>query len=256
MNISTPSNTTFSRTLPMTTTQKNKGVTKRPPKPTVTRVTQLLNNQEQLIKAMSQAQTILSKYHNLSSPTSESWLIHTVRSICENPVTPLKPHGFKFECTRAAAKYNHKLLKQHKYSLYSIYNHHKGSIIQPGSEFRPIPLLSKLFQHHDKWPTLRAMLSEGVQYPFKKNSFSKSDLQGALNETITRGSHQSCSTDTHSKKLIEAYQNETARGWQIPVTMERLSKLDNVMIIPLGVQKQTAVNEKGQYVDKFRITHD
>ena len=97
MALAPPTSTAITPTITMQPKpQNNRDPTSNPQKPAATYVTQRLHNQERLIKAMSHAQATLSKFHNLSFPTSESWLIHTVRSICETPVTLLTPHGFKF----------------------------------------------------------------------------------------------------------------------------------------------------------------
>ena len=77
-----------------------------------------------------------------------------------------------------------------------------------------------------------------------------------LDIMITRGNHKSVCTPSNKKILLEAYQKEVQHGWQIPVTVESLKKLKNILIIPLGFQLQLAVNEKGHYADKYRFTHD
>lgn len=73
---------------------------------------------------------------------------------------------------------------------------------------------------------------------------------------IARGNHKSARTDLHSKILREAYEKEVSHGWQIPTTVECSKKLRNVLIIPLVVACQMAVNAEGNYVDKYRVTHN
>ena len=60
---------------------------------------------------MCSARDLISKYKN-NGHHNESWLVDTIRSICNVQEQPLQPHAFQFECTRKAAKHNHKLLKK------------------------------------------------------------------------------------------------------------------------------------------------
>lgn len=62
----------------------------------------------------------------------------------------MKSHGFIFECTRKAAKANHKLLAKFNYNFEALISAHPGPIVSPGAEFRPISRLEPLLhRHHD-----------------------------------------------------------------------------------------------------------
>lgn len=212
-------------------------------------------NQKRLIAAMSTAKSILSKYKNSTANSDQSWLISTIVEICNTPTPPMACNGFRFECTRAAAKSNAKLLQKYNYNLESFYAHHRGSIVSPGAEFRDAFLLDKLFSRHENWPILRDVLTQGVDYPFH-TEFGDAQLAQELEIMLSRGNHKSSEVPLHKKKLLDGYIKETNLGWQVPLSLECLRKIKGAMIIPLGVPKQLTVNDDGEYADKFKITHD
>ena len=211
-----------------------------------------MEDQAAKIDAMTQARNLISKFKDKIT-TGTSWLVHQVQKICSSEEKPLAFHGYTFECSRKAAKTNHKILKKNIYNFESTIGKFPNSIISPGSEFRPIEKLKPLLESHEDWNLFKAIITEGADYPFTEDSLSEEDLRI---ETIEKGHHKSAEITEHKRILIDAYEQEVTRGWQIPVTVESLSKLKGAMMIPLGVAKQLAVNDKGEYVDKYRVTHD
>ena len=73
---------------------------------------------------------------------------------------------------------------------------------------------------------------------------------------LHKGNHKSATIPNHSKIVKETYSAETTKGWQVPVPLETLRKMKDVMVIPLGLQIQMAVNEKSEYAEKACVTHD
>ena len=216
---------------------------------------QTLENHARLLQAITEAKENMRKYLNTSC-NEKSWLVKSIREMCTSNEPPLADHGIKFEATRKAAKFNHRLLKKYKYNLEDLINAFPGSIISPGAEFRPTHKLQNLFQRHSDWKLIQSILDNGADYPIKNNAFSPDDLKKEVEFMIKRGNHKSSTLETHKQYLDSAYNTEVEYGWQIPTTVESLLKMKDVMIIPLGVARQLAVNEKGEYKDKFRITHD
>ena len=173
-----------------------------------------LNDQEAKITAMIKAKNIMCKYKN-TNDSKLSWLMETIKTIISSPEPPLLGHSFQFECTRKAAKFNHKILKQHDYDLQKVYDNHTGSIISPGSEFRPTSKLRELLQKHEDWALFEDIINKGVKYPFKDHAFTNEKLRKEIVHMLTRGNHQSALTPKNSKILTEAYSKEVGFGWQI-----------------------------------------
>ena len=73
---------------------------------------------------------------------------------------------------------------------------------------------------------------------------------------LQRVNHKSATIPKHQQIVKETYSAEISKGWQIPVSFETLKKMENVMVIPLGLQIQMAFNEKCEYAEKTRVAHD
>ena len=49
---------------------------------------------------------------------------------------------------------------------------------------------------------------------------------------------------------------EVARGWQLPLPKEAAFEIKGCEVAPLGMVAQTLIDEKGNPIDKLRLTHD
>ena len=81
---------------------------------------------------MTRAKNIIRDYNN-SMTNTNSWLLESIAKICTVTEAPMKSHDFIFECTRNAAKSNHKLLAKFNYDLAALIKAHPGSIVIPGA---------------------------------------------------------------------------------------------------------------------------
>ena len=73
-----------------------------------------MENHRAKLENMVEAERMLSKYMNEKHNT-DSWLLDTIKNILESEEIVMKDHGLKFENTKAAAKFNSKLLKKYNY---------------------------------------------------------------------------------------------------------------------------------------------
>lgn len=161
---------------------------------------------------MLEAHDAISKCKKYIFTDNLSWLVHTVRDICSTEEPPMMNHGFKFECTRSAAKFNHKLLKKFNYNLGDLIKVHPGSILHMGVEFRPVQKLQKVLGFNNDWPFIRSVLEEGASYPFKDDVFTPHDLKKEVAFMIERGNHKSTEPKEHRKFLDQAYTKEVLHG--------------------------------------------
>ena len=211
------------------------------------------------VQAMEQASKIMSKYQNnlhisVHPHSQDSWLVHTIKQLLKSPNKNIKPHKYRFENTRDAAKHNTKLLKRHKYDLEIALGKENGTMLEPGSEFRTVKQIGSLFQKHKLWPKMQAIVDKGITYQL--NSITEKERRADLKHMIARGNHKSASSPDNINSLLQNYDKEVSYGWMLPVTIESTKKIKGAGVIPVGVAKQLTIDDKGKRKTKFRTTHD
>ena len=63
-----------------------------------------------------------------------------------------------------AAKFNTKILNKYRYDFEAALKREKGTMLQPGSEFRDANNIEQLFQAHKLWPKMKDIVKNGVTY--------------------------------------------------------------------------------------------
>ena len=214
---------------------------------------------EEEIRYISKAKDILRKYkntqHKLSHPKSKkSWLVHTISNIIRQSDRNINPHKFQFTNTRDAAKFNTRILKRYKYDLVAAMKNEKGTMLEPGSEFRLVKTLEPLLKHHNNWQKFKKIITEGVDYNLEHlpEGTRRSDLLAQ----IERGDHKSASEPENEPTLLKNYDKEVSYGWMIPVTKECTTKLKGAGVIPIRVATQYTIDEEGNRSIKRRTIHD
>ena len=56
--------------------------------------------------------------------------------------------------------------------------------------------------------------------------------------------------------LRKAVSKEVQKGWLLPVTIESLTKIKGLSLIPLGIANQDTIDEHGNRIPKKRVTHN
>jgi hypothetical protein len=69
-----------------------------------------------------------------------------------------------------------------------------------------------------------------------------------------RSNHKS--TTKHMEKLDSIISEEISRGYALPLTIDILPKIPNASLAPLGCHQQETINELGEKIPKYRMTHD
>ena len=215
--------------------------------------------EDEKVQAMEKASKIMSKYknnlHNNAHPHSQdSWLVHTIKKLLKSPNKSIKPHKYRFENTRDAAKFNTKLLKRHKYDLEVALEKEDGTMLEPGSEFRAVEQIESLFQKHELWPKMQSIVDKGITYQL--DSITEKERRADLKHMIARGNHKSASSPENITSLLKNYEKEVSYGWMLPVTLESTKKIKGAGVIPVGVAQQLTINDKGKRKTKYRTTHD
>jgi len=197
----------------------------------------------------------MSKSLQIQNNLQTSWLVHQLSTLCKTEEITPKKHKFMFKNNRDAAKYNTKLIKFNDYDLEKTIQKQKNTILSPGSEFRSIPNLQKLLLHHEDWDEIKSIISRGCDYQLEPDPNEATRLQD-LQAMLDRGNHKSAKSDENAPALMKAFDKEVSRGWLLPITIESLTKIKKLSIIPLGVATQSSIDEFGNRIPKKRVTHD
>jgi len=182
----------------------------------------------------------------------EQWLVFLLYSISKLPSQPMKSPDFQFAFTTAAAEHNTEVLRRYKFQLANAIMSQHQSPLQFGSEFRQVEILEFLCGNHPLWPRLKQYLVQGVSYaeavPDEHTRISN------LSAAIVRGNHVSALK--HPEQIQKLMTKDVCRGYVLPLSMDGIRNLQGAELAPLGVAKQFSINEKGEQVQKFRVTLD
>ena len=211
------------------------------------------------IETMRRVTKVMGKFLRSQLRTTiregESWLVTTLRTLREEPPTPLKRCDIKFENTDRAAMENSALLRTHGDDFQRLTEHQRDTILYPGSEFRSIETLHKIWRMHRDWLTIKESINEGCTYPCKEQPSEEERLQD-IETFITRGNHPSALSGENLEAVKKNYNKEVNKGWMIPIKIESLRGLKHARVTPIGVHPQWSIDEAGNRKLKRRIAHD
>ena len=71
---------------------------------------------------------------------------------------------------------------------------------------------------------------------------------------ILRGNHKSSHPEMNSSALVKSISKDIDHGWELPLTIKYLPNIKNAGVLPLGVEEQFPINEKGGRYMKRRMT--
>jgi hypothetical protein len=164
----------------------------------------------------------------------------------------LSEPGFKFEKTQAAATYNASLLRHHKFDLGRVIQSHHPSQISFGSEFKSSSDLEELLRDHPLWPKLKDILEKGATFPLQEVSDEtrSEDIQFHLD----RGNHKS--SIKFKSAMDTNISEDIIQGFALPLPISVIYEIPDASLAPLGCHKQETINERGEKIPKFRMTHD
>lgn len=211
------------------------------------------NTEKFKVLAMEKASKRLSKYLKDKEKLTRPWILHHIKRLNNSKKETPKDHRFHFENNREAAKFNTKLIKYTDYDLERCIRKQKQSILTYGSEFRALERLKPFLQYHEDWDDIRNIIENGCNYRLDSDPDEKTRITD-VHAMLGRGNHQSVKKNI--QVLQKAFRKEVSKGWLLPVTVESLTKIKHVSIIPLGIADQYSINEKGERIFKQRVTHD
>jgi hypothetical protein len=138
--------------------------------------------------------------------------------VATSSVEPPRPAPFVFETTPEALRANGELIKEYGFDLESLFHDYQDTTLGYGSEFRPLDQLEKVLGGHPKFSVLSGLISNGMDYRFKKEITDKERLT-ELRAMMERGNHKSTekATDTAAGLLAK----DVAHGFSIRNVSDR-----------------------------------
>jgi len=164
----------------------------------------------------------------------------------------LNPPLFIFKRCKIAAAHNAKILESFDYDLNKVILQQHPSQISYGSKFQPSSSLEGLLQDHPLWPRLKMILDEGAIFPLQAIDMKSRLLD--LEFHLERGNHKSL--EKYAEFIDPMISEDVNRGFILPLPPEILPKLPGASIAPLGCHKQTTIDEEGNIIPKYCLTHD
>lgn len=170
------------------------------------------------------------------------------------PPLPFDTTAFGFQSTMETAKRNLQILEDNDFDLQAIITDEQAhnTPLRPGSEFRPIELLNAVFHNHPLWPRVRRTLAKGFTMPLK--TLPELERVDDVYEALRYGNHKS--THANPDIVLEMLDEEVRYGWQLVLPASSIPMIPGTIVSPLGLVKQTSINEHGESVVKWRSTHD
>jgi hypothetical protein len=154
--------------------------------------------------------------------------------------------------TKLAAKLNFELLEAHDFDFQQLLFGDIYSPTRAGSEFRPIPLLEPIFTGHPLWTRIRRSILHGADFPLRPISEDARLID--LDDALEYGNHKSA--ENGASELTEMLKKEVQKGWQLPLPIDRLHEITNLILGPIGLAAQMTIDKAGNIIPKNRLTHD
>ena len=166
---------------------------------------------------------------------------------------PFDPTPFSFSLTEEAATHNSALIKSHDFDLTTTLNKlTPGTQLQYGSEFRPASELKDILHFHPLWKKTERLLTQGSIIPLLPSNPIADKEDVALG--LKRGNHKGANNQPAVlHKLVE---KDVTHGFALPIDINTASNIVGGAWAPLNITEQWSINEKGDRIEKKRLTHD
>jgi hypothetical protein len=99
---------------------------------------------------------------------------------------------------------------------------------------------------------MRIVLSNGSTWPLSPLNDINQLLD--INDALAFGNHKGA--DQQPELLLKLVQDDVDRGFALPLPLDKIKKIPSVLLAPLNIQLQKAINERGKIIPKDRLTHD
>jgi hypothetical protein len=213
-----------------------------------------ISNDQSKNQILQITQILVSKYFKyIQMAATPQWFLPTIHELLNIKLdTPVHP-PLIFKLSQDAAIHNMNVLRAHGDSIQNLIKACQESFISPGSEFRPVALLEKLFMHHHNWPMIQASMTRGSTWPLTPST--KEDRVAKNIEFIAQGNHKLAIK--YEREYIKIVESEVAQGWMFPIPLHYINVLKHGELAPVGVDDKVWSDlPDGSKKVKYRLTHD
>ena len=190
--------------------------------------------------------------HAFCWPPPEPIILSAIAALLDWLPMPALPIPFNFELSAEAAQHNIDILRNNNFDLHSIMLNDTNSPLHPGSEFRPVHLLDRLFKGHPRWSSVRKMLTLGAHFPL--DPLTEETRLHDLKLAKSYGNHKSAKSCATS--IMTTLAEEISRGWQLPIPLSAVDQIPGAVLGPIGAAHQHTLDNNGNPHTKERMTHD
>jgi hypothetical protein len=99
---------------------------------------------------------------------------------------------------------------------------------------------------------MKEMLTHGSQWPTKP--ITEEDRAADLIEALKFGNHKGATTQP--ELLLKLVSDDVKYGYTLPLPLKKNKRIPNICMAPLNIQPQWTINERGEIIEKDRLTHD
>ena len=107
-------------------------------------------------------------------------------------------------------------------------------------------------KNHPNWKRLRSHLKYGVEFPLSKTT--REEKKNDILEGLQFGNHKGVKK---FKEIFEkTFDNEVIHGCSLVIPLKNVLSIHDALLAPMNVIEQGTINERGEIVDKSRLTHN
>jgi hypothetical protein len=188
----------------------------------------------------------------VKNPHHQSPFMRLLQAIINYHPGKLRDPLVRFDLSMDAAIHNKNVLESVNNSVESLIQACSPSILNYGSEFKPVSVLHPLLHRHKNWTQFKRLLQHGSKFPLE--SISEEDRVKDFKEALNYGNHRSAVSN--HRILMKTMTKESQRGWVLPLLPDHASQLTRATMSPMGIVTQSTINEKGEIIPSNRVTHD
>ena len=119
-------------------------------------------------------------------------------------------------------------------------------------EFRDKATLSHLFARHPNRNRMTQILRNGSKWPLKP--LTKDKRRTDVAEALTFGNHTGASLQPELLKNLVS--KDVHSGYCLPLPLVKATKIPNILITRMNIQKQNTIKEYGRIMPKDCLTHN
>ena len=195
-------------------------------------------------------------HHHITDSTTIQSLTHhahLIHELSSKTYPPFQNTPFSFSLTKKAAAHNSRILARHNHNLHdTLAAVSKHTQLEFGSEFRPTHDLEPILCHHPLWPRAKAILNQGCTVSL--SPIDESTEHEDITLGLQRGNHKGALNQKDD--LHTLLHKDVTHGYALPITKDAAQQISGGAWAPLNIQEQWSINEKGERIEKKRLTHD